>query len=383
MRGVFGGRARIQPAAEGIAVHEPLMNSQQHGNSSAQSSAQIGGEEALVQRLFAPLAVGAAGAFGLRDDAACLTPTAGHDVVVTTDAIAAGVHFLPGDPPRDIGWKALAVNLSDLAAKGATPRAYLMALAMPELPVSGWLDEFAAGLRQAQEAHGCHLIGGDTDRRPGPLSVTITALGEVPAGRMVRRGTARVGDLVYVTGTLGDAAIGLMLRSQSALAGAWGLSPDQAGQLQARYLRPQPRTALAPALLAHASAAMDVSDGLLKDLARMCRASGTRADIAFAALPLSDAGRAAHAGDAALAQAIVAGGDDYELLVAVPEAAAVAFERAAAMLGVPVSRIGRHIGRPGRGEAESGAGRSAAADVVLRDAAGVPLSLVRDGWDHF
>ncbi len=336
------------------------------------------GEEAVIQRYFAPLAAGAAGAYGLGDDAACLTPTPGHDLVVTTDAIAEGVHFLPGDPPADIGWKALAVNLSDLAAKGATPRAYVMALAMPELPAPDWLAGFAAGLRAAQEAHGTVLIGGDTDRRPGPLSVAITALGEVPSGRMVRRGAAQAGDLIFVSGSLGDAALGLRLRRAPSLARPWNLDDRAAAQLAGRYLRPAPRTALAPVLLAHASAAMDLSDGLLKDLGRMCRASGTRAEVAFAALPLSPPVRAALAADTGLAEAIVAGGDDYELLISVPPAARRAFAHAAAAAGVAVAHIGQHSARA--------SGQSSAApadDVILRDAVGAAMQLVRTGWDHF
>lgn len=326
------------------------------------------GEEALIQRYFAPLAVGAPGALGLRDDAASLTPTPGHDLVVTTDAIAEGVHFLPNDPPVDIGWKALAVNLSDLAAKGATPRVYVMALAMPELPPPSWLEQFAAGLREAQSAHGCHLIGGDTDRRPGPLSVTITAFGEAPEGRMVQRRSARPGDALYVTGTLGDAALGLRLRLADTRSGRWRLSEEQSRYLQQRYLRPLPRTALAPALLAQASAAMDLSDGLAKDLGRMARASGIAAEVAFAALPLSNAARAVLAADDQAAELIVSGGDDYELLIAVPPDRTQRFEAAAADCGVMVTRVGRCV---------TGAG------VEISAAGGRPMRLARPGWDHF
>ncbi len=195
------------------------------------------------------------------------------------------MHFLAGDAPDDIAWKALAVNVSDLAAKGAKPIGYLMALSFPEAPTQGWMAGFAAGLRAAQDRFGCHLIGGDTDRRPGPLTIAITVVGSVAQGRMVRRGTARPGDVLFVSGTLGDAALGLALRKGPDLAKAWGLSPEEDAHLRRRYLRPEPRLALAPALRAHASAAMDISDGLAKDLGRMCAASGCGAHVRFADLP--------------------------------------------------------------------------------------------------
>ena len=167
------------------------------------------GEADIIQRFFAPLAAGFDGAFGLKDDAAAIIPPPGCEIVVTVDAVAAGVHFFPDDAASDIGWKALAVNVSDLIAKGAAPQAYDMSLALPDMPDDAWLLGFATGLGEAQRAFGITLIGGDTDRRPGPLSVTITAIGIIPAGRIVRRATAKVGDHVFVSGTLGDSALGL------------------------------------------------------------------------------------------------------------------------------------------------------------------------------
>src|SRR5215470_15707593 len=230
---------------------------------------RLGSEEALI-RLLAPLAIGAPGAFGLADDCALLAVEGGVQLVLKTDPVAEGVHFFGDDAPEDIGWKALAVNASDLAAKAARPLGYLMALSFPEAPRAAWLKGFAAGLEAAQTAFGCHLLGGDTDRRPGPLTITITILGTVAARGMVRRGTAKPGDVLFVSGTLGDAALGLALRKDGTLAPRWGLAPDAVKHLIHRFLRPQPRLALAGALRAHASAAMDVSDGLAKDLARMC-----------------------------------------------------------------------------------------------------------------
>lgn len=326
----------------------------------------LGGEEALIQRYFAPLAAGYPGAFGLADDCAQIAPAPGCELVVTTDAVAAGVHFFPDDAPRDIGWKALAVNVSDLAAKGARPVAYVMAIALPEAPTDDWMSELAAGLGEAQRTFGCHLIGGDTDSRAGPPSITITALGEVPAGTMVRRGAARPGCDLYVTGTLGDAALGLMLRRDPGLARGWGLDEAEARQLVGRYLRPQPRL-LGEVLRRHAVAAMDISDGLAKDLGRMARASGVGARVDAGALPLSTAARRALGRDAGLWERIVAGGDDYELLVAVAPAAGAAFATEAAAAGIPVTRIGHCLVGEG----------------VAFDLDGTVMQLDRSGWDHF
>ena len=288
--------------------------------------------------------------------------------MLKTDPIAEGVHFLADDAPEDIAWKALAVNVSDLAAKAARPLGYLMALSFPEAPTTGWVTRFAAGLQAAQASFGCHLLGGDTDRRPGPLTISITVIGEVEAGRMVRRGTARPGDSVFVSGSLGDAALGLALRKDPALAARWGLSPDEAEHLRHRYLRPQPRLDLHEALRAHAAAAMDVSDGLAKDLARMCKASGCAAHVRLSDVPFSAAASAAVAADPALRVLSVTGGDDYEVLAAVPAASADAFRAAAALAGTLVTRIGEML---------SGSG------VVIEDRDGKPLALDRTGWDHF
>src|SRR5438552_6732719 len=179
---------------------------------------RLHGEEAII-RLLAPLARGAPGAFGLEDDCALITPAPGTELVLKTDPVAEGVHFLADDAPEDIAWKALAVNVSDLAAKAARPLGYLMALSFPEAPTARWLARFAAGLQAAQASFGCHLLGGDTDRRPGPLTISISIVGEVEAGRMVRRGTARPGEALFVSGSLGDAALGLALRKNPALVG--------------------------------------------------------------------------------------------------------------------------------------------------------------------
>ena len=252
-----------------------------------QHSDALHGEEAIIA-LLAPLAEGHPGALGLKDDCALLAPPPGTELVLKTDPIAEGVHFLAGDTPEDIAWKALAVNVSDIAAKGARPLGYLMALSFPQPPAHAWMSRFADGLRAAQQAFGCHLMGGDTDRRPGPLTISITMIGSVPTGRMIQRATAKPGDRLFVSGTIGDAALGLLLARDPAQAANWKLSPAETEHLLSRYRRPAPRLALAPVLLAHAGAAMDLSDGLVKDLDRMLRASGTSGRLDAARVPLSE-----------------------------------------------------------------------------------------------
>jgi thiamine-monophosphate kinase len=325
------------------------------------------GEEAIIQ-LLAPLAQGAPGALGLQDDCALLTPAPGTELVLKTDPVAEGVHFLPDDVPEGIAWKALAVNVSDLAAKAARPIGYLMALSFPESPAVAWLTRFASGLRAAQSAFGCHLLGGDTDRRPGPLTISITIVGEVETGRMVRRATARPGDALFVSGTLGDATLGLMLRKDPTLADRWQLSAAEADHLRGRYVRPQPRLGLALALRTSASAAMDVSDGLAKDLGHMCKASGSAARVRLADLPLSPAAAKVLAADSSLGPRIATGGDDYEVLAAVPASNSGAFQSMAAQAAVAVARIGVML---------SGSG------TVIEGHDGQPVSLDRAGWDHF
>jgi thiamine-monophosphate kinase len=329
---------------------------------------RIKSEDDLVGTFLAPLAAGFPGALGLKDDCAVLAPTPGCELVLKTDPVVAGVHFLAGDDPADIAWKALAVNVSDLAAKGATPRIYLMALSLPDAPERDWMARFAEGLGAAQRAFGIHLAGGDTDRTPGHLSIAITVIGEVPAGRMVRRAGAEAGDVLYISGTLGDAALGLALRMDGALAARLGLSVDEAAYAIHRYIRPQPRLALAEVLRAHARAAMDLSDGLMKDLGRMCRAAGVGAQVSAADLPLSPAVRRALAAEPARIRDVVAAGDDYEILAAVLPAVCADFEMAARQAGVAVTRVGEI---------------TSAREVRVLDAQGVPLAPARSGWDHF
>lgn len=329
---------------------------------------RIESEAELIERYLSPLTLGCSGALGLIDDAAVLSVGPGEEMVVTTDAVAAGVHFLPGDQPRDIAWKALAVNVSDLVAKGAEPFAYQMSLSFPEPPRRSWMADFAAGLDEAQAAFGLVLSGGDTDKRPGPLSITITALGRIEKGRAVRRTGGRPGDSLLVTGTLGDGALGLEVRLRSQQSARWGLDAEAEAALLARYLRPCPAMGVAGLIRRNARAAMDISDGLAKDLGRLAKASGTGAVVRLADLPLSDAVGRCLARDPALIETIVSGGDDYVALIAVPPAQLSDALEEARRAALPLFRIGELRAEPG---------------VALLREDGTALLLERTGWDHF
>ncbi|MFZ5736066.1 MAG: thiamine-phosphate kinase [Pseudomonadota bacterium] len=291
------------------------------------------GEDDLIARYFKPLATDP-GARGLVDDAAVLAASA-SDLVLTTDAIVEGVHYLPDDPPEAIARKALRVNLSDLAAKGAEPAGFLLTLALRQAD-ERFLAPFAAALGEDAAAFRCPLLGGDTVSTPGPMMISVTALGRVPPGRMVPRDGLRPGDRIVVTGTIGDAALGLDLLRRKATAAS---DSDRAFLID-RYRHPQPRSALASAVRDHAGAAMDVSDGLAGDLAKMCAASGVTATLQAAAVPLSDAARAMVGTDAARLGRVLGGGDDYELLCGVAQNEIDQFLAAAQRSRVQVTVIG-------------------------------------------
>lgn len=323
------------------------------------------GEFALIARHFRPLAEGVPGALALADDAALLDPPPGRTLVLAADAMVAGVHFLPGDPPGTIGRKLLRVNLSDLAAMGAEPLGYLMTTALPPDMTPEWLDEFARGLKEDQRSFGCGLLGGDTVSTPGPLALSLTVVGSVAPGRALTRAGAREGDAVWVSGTIGDGALGLL-----ALTGRLpGVAEGPCAALADRYRLPRPRLALGRRLSGLATACLDVSDGLVQDLGHLCRAAGLSAELDAAAVPLSEAARAAVAADPALLAHCLTGGDDYELVFTAPATASAALARLAAEAGIPLARIGRMVAA---GEAEVG----------VRGADGAELPLERTGWSH-
>lgn len=286
----------------------------------------------LIARCFAPLAA-SAGARKLLDDAAVF-----EGLVVTADAIVEGVHFLAGDPLDTVAQKALRVNLSDIAAKGAAPLAYLLTLQWPDGRAAQEIALFAEGLARDQAAFAVTLLGGDTTRTPGPLAISITMLARpLLAGRTPARDGARAGDDLWVTGAIGDAVLGL-----AALQGE-GVPADGRDALVQRYRVPTPRTAFAAAVARFASASMDVSDGLLGDAAKLARASGVRLAIDPGAIPLSEAGAAwrdAQADRSAALARLAGGGDDYEILLTAPAQARAALREAADEIGLRLTRIG-------------------------------------------
>ncbi len=332
------------------------------------ASAPRSGEDALIARHFAPLAT-AAGALALTDDTAFYTPPPGFDLVLTKDAVAAGIHFLPDDPGATVARKALRVNLSDLAAKGAAPVGYLLALGLPDGWTEDWLADFAAGLAADQTAFGVSLYGGDTIRTVERAVISVTAFGLVPAGRMVRRGAAQAGDRIVVTGSIGDAALGLKLRLDTGLGGRLGLDAAAIDHLLDRYAHPQPRVAAAALVREHARAAMDVSDGLVGDLRKMATTSGVAIRLDAARVPLSPAVAAAVAAEPALLMTAITGGDDYEIAAALPPAAVAAFIAGCAAVGVAATEIGEaRAGEPG---------------ITVTGGDGAGLVIERASFSHF
>ena len=317
-------------------------------------------EDNLIARYFKPLAKHP-GAFGFTDDAAAVTPPAGHDLVLKTDGLIAGVHFFPDDPPEGVGRKALRVNLSDLAAKGAAPLGFLLAIALPKDFSEDWLAGFSRGLGDDADAYGCPLLGGDTDSTPGPITISVAALGTVPSGTMAKRIGAKPGDHVFVSGTIGDAALGLRVRK--------GELADVSGHLVARYRVPQPRTPLAEAVRTYASAAIDVSDGLIGDFAKLCGASHVSGDIEVARVPRSDAAERALARNCELIKPILTGGEDYEILCTIPPARFASFRSAAEKVSVPVTEIGRIV--------------EGTAPPRFLNPEGQPLTFLHTSYSHF
>ena len=325
------------------------------------------GEFDLIARYFTrPVRHGGAAALGVGDDCALLAPRPGMQLAISSDMLVEGRHFFADVDPEALGHKALAVNLSDLAACGAKPLAFTLALALPRVDES-WLAGFSKGLLALADAHGCELVGGDTTQ--GPLNICITVFGEVPAGQALLRSGARAGDDIYVSGTLGDARLAL-----EALLGHIHLPGELLAQARQRLERPTPRVALGLALRGIASSAMDVSDGLLGDLGHILRASGVGADIDTDETSKLIAARALFTSATArfdmelLRQCTLAGGDDYELAFTAPPALREAVAGAAATAATPVARIGRISAEPG---------------LRLADAQGRPLAGRYATFDHF
>jgi thiamine-monophosphate kinase len=320
------------------------------------------GEFGRILRFFAPLA--GPGSLALTDDAALIDCPPGHRLVVTVDQLVEGVHFLPDDPPEFVAKKLLRRNLSDLAAMGATPRAYLVTSALPKSRDDDWVRRFAEGLGEDQRRFGVTLLGGDSTSTPGPVSLTLTAIGEVADGAEIRRAGARPGDRVWVSGTIGDAFLGLkVLRG-----GYEALAPEHRAALAARFQLPDPRIELGPRLAGIAHAMIDVSDGLLADLGHICETSGVAATVELAFLPLSHAAKAAVDADPALHPLLATGGDDYELLFTAPPEAKAEIAALSHGLALPITEIGAI---------------TAGAGVKLVAADGAPIATKTAGWRHF
>lgn len=315
----------------------------------------------LIERFFAPLARGEPGAFGLRDDAAVLVPAAGQSMVVTSDAMVAGVHFLADDPPETLGAKLLRVNLSDLAAMGAEPQTYILTTMLPDWVDSDWLRGFAAGLEADQRNFGVRLVGGDTVKTPGPLTLSITAMGAIPPDQALCRSGAGMGDHIYVSGSIGGAALGL-----AALQGRSGeLAPAAREDAIRRYRLPEPRLALGQALRGIATAAMDVSDGLLGDLGKLLRASEAGAELWIDKVPLA-AGLVTEGQP--MDASLVDQGDDYELLFTISADNEAGMDDLGRRLGLALTRVGRI---------------TAAQGLRVLDETGNVVDTPRGGYRHF
>jgi len=309
----------------------------------------------IIERYFAPLAAGNNAALGLKDDAAILTIPFGFEMVVTKDAIVEGVHFIGNESPALIARKLLRCNLSDLAAMGATPCGYFLALMLPEHIKEEWIASFAEGLRQDQALFSLTLLGGDTTATPGIFSASLTLMGYVPQGKALKRSGAKVGDAIYVSGTIGDAALGLLVAKKRL---------PQNDFLYWRYLLPQPRLELASTLLPIANSCMDISDGLMQDLGHLTKASGVGAVIHWESIPLSPSARALQNLDNFL-NLIAGGGDDYELLFTV---ALEQESRLRSLSGIAITKIGEIT--------QSG-------EVVLLDKYHKEIVLPKKGYKHF
>jgi thiamine-monophosphate kinase len=300
------------------------------------------GEFGRIRRYFAPLAAGFPGALNLADDAALIDVPNGERLVVTTDAMVAGVHFIGDEPADSIGRKALRVNLSDLAAMGATPVAYSLAMILPKSIGDDWVDGFAAGLAADQKEFAIALSGGDSVATPGPMTISITAFGRVGRNYLSRSG-AKAGDNIYVSGSIGDAALGLDI-----LQGRLSLPSHEAALLIDRYQLPRPRLGLGKALVGVATGALDISDGLMADLSHLAAESGLAARIEAASVPVSSGGRAAMAlNRAATRSRLLSGGDDYELLFTASPTSHYKVMEIGSTQGVVVTLIGKMI--EGRG----------------------------------
>jgi len=323
----------------------------------------------LIKTFFKPLAKGAEAALNLEDDAALLKQELGHDLVISKDILLEDIHFLKSDHPETIAYKALAVNLSDIAAKGARPYGFLLGVALPTAPTKEWAAEFAQGLQKISQKYHCPLLGGDTTGSKSGLVISITILGTAPEGAMIKRSTAQPGDHLFLTGTIGDAALGLKLRLQPALASQWQLDSAAAAFLVDRYTNPTPRLEFVDLLATYASAAMDLSDGVVKDLEKLCQASKCSAQVDLPELPFSAPLQAVMKKADGIVDLALSWGDDYEILTTIPKEKALDFQNAAKTQGCKITHIGQIT--------------TGVAPPIYRDENGQKITIKAKTFDHF
>jgi len=318
----------------------------------------------LIEKLFVPLAKSHAGAAELKDDCATLSVSQGCEALYSMDTLVEGVHFFKDDPANLIAKKLLRVSLSDLASSGGTPKGYLLALSLPPDISYEWLQSFVAGLSDDQTEYNITLLGGDTTSTVGPLTLSLTAVGEVPTGKVVRRSGAVAGDDIFVTGTIGDAAIALKLFGEIGREAASDKYPD----LCDRYVLPQPRTALGPLMVGTASACVDVSDGLLADLGHICDASGVGAMVFQSDIPVSSTASLILEEQQEYWELVLGGGDDYELLFTAASENREIMQRLGQQARVSITRIGAVVSER---------------RISFLNGEGEQLTIENTGWKHF
>ena len=333
------------------------------------SSGNTVNEFELIEKYFAPLAKKETGALGLGDDAAILSPPPGKQLVFTTDGLIEGVHFLDNENPQDVAARLIGVNLSDLAAMGSKPWVYNLSLSLPHDISSDWLRKFSKELKILQDYHSISLIGGDTTATRGPLILSMTAIGTVNIGKAILRSGASAEELIYVSGTIGDANLGLSVLKNEIK----GLNEKDSNFLTTRYHRPEPRILLGQKLIGLANSATDISDGLIADLGHLASESGLTAIIFANKIPFSDAAKAAFSLNHSLKQQALSGGDDYELLFSVPKKSAEKIIDLSKKINVLLSNIGEFTHT-----------NDGSKDVVnLIDDQGQKITPYKKGFSHF
>jgi thiamine-monophosphate kinase len=316
----------------------------------------------IISKYFSPLSKGFKGAFGLKDDAAVISPKKGYDLVITKDAIVENVHFFQDDKPYGIALKLLGVNLSDLAAMGAKPIGYLLAVILPRDIDDEWFEEFSSGLGDGMAKFGGALIGGDTTSHDGPLTLSLTAIGEVPHNKALKRSGAKEGDLIFVSGNVGDSYLGLQILKDNIDA------PEDAKKyLIERYDIPHPRTELGTKLIGIATSCVDISDGLVADLGHICETSKVGAEVNFGDVPFSDFAESIIEGRRDAIN-MLTGGDDYELLFTAPATAEQTITDLSKELNISIKKIGKMV----VGER-----------IKVLDKNGVEIVITHGGYQHF